>query len=63
MAHLWEGRRTTVELLADVRRKKSLHFAVAAAGERGYAELRGLRKRLRSATVAARSKLKRASAL
>lgn len=48
MAQLWSGRRKTVDLLADVGARKSLGFAMTAMGERGYAQLKGLRKRLRA---------------
>jgi hypothetical protein len=48
MAHMWEGRRTTVDLLVDTGRRKSLNFRLAVIGQRGYAELRGLRNTIRS---------------
>jgi CelD/BcsL family acetyltransferase involved in cellulose biosynthesis len=47
MNQIWDGRRTTVDLLADVRAKKSLGFRAVMASERGYAQLRELRNRLR----------------
>lgn len=47
MNQIWDGRRTTVDLLADVSAKKSLGFRAVVASERGYAQLRGLRNRLR----------------
>lgn len=47
MNQLWDGRRATVDLLADVGAKASLGFAAMAVGERGYAQLRVLRNRLR----------------
>lgn len=48
MAQLWDGRRTTIDLLADVGAGKSLGFTLAAAGERAYAQLRGMRNSLRA---------------
>jgi CelD/BcsL family acetyltransferase involved in cellulose biosynthesis len=48
MTQLWDGRRTTVDLLIDVTAKASLRFALIAAGERGYLKLRALRDRLRA---------------
>jgi CelD/BcsL family acetyltransferase involved in cellulose biosynthesis len=47
MNQIWDGRRTTVDLLTDVRAKKSLGFRAVMASERGYAQLRDLRNRLR----------------
>jgi CelD/BcsL family acetyltransferase involved in cellulose biosynthesis len=47
MNQIWDGRRTSVDLLADVSAKKSLGFRAVVASERGYAQLRGLRNRLR----------------
>src|SRR5262245_28753653 len=47
MNQIWDGRRTTVDLLADIRAKKSLGFHAVMASERGYAQLRELRNRLR----------------
>ena len=43
MNQIWDGRRTTIALPADVGRKESLSFIMAALGERGYAQLRGSR--------------------
>jgi CelD/BcsL family acetyltransferase involved in cellulose biosynthesis len=48
MNQLWDGRRATVDLLADVGARRSLGFAAVMVGERGYAQLRGLRNRLRA---------------
>ena len=48
MAQLWSGRRATVDLLVDVGARRSLNFALAAAGERGYAQLKDWRDRLRA---------------
>jgi CelD/BcsL family acetyltransferase involved in cellulose biosynthesis len=48
MAQLWSGRRATVDLLVDVGARRSLNFALAAAGERGYAKLKDWRDRLRA---------------
>lgn len=48
MAQLWDGRRTTVDMMADVGTTKSLHFIMAAMAEREFLQLRGLRDRLRA---------------
>jgi CelD/BcsL family acetyltransferase involved in cellulose biosynthesis len=48
MAQLWSGRRATVDLLVDVGARRSLNFALAAARERGYAQLKDWRDRLRA---------------
>lgn len=48
MANLWTGKRNTVDMLVDVGARKSPSFALAAAGERGYAWLRDTRNRLRA---------------
>jgi CelD/BcsL family acetyltransferase involved in cellulose biosynthesis len=48
MNQLWDGRRATVDLLADVRPRKSLGFSAMVVGVRGYARLRDLRNRLRT---------------
>jgi hypothetical protein len=48
MGQLWSGRRTTVDLLVDVGARRSLNFALAALTERGHAQLREFRKRLRA---------------
>ena len=50
MNQIWDGRRTSVDMLADVGAKKSLGFRAVMASERGHAQLRGLRNRLRDAT-------------
>jgi CelD/BcsL family acetyltransferase involved in cellulose biosynthesis len=47
MARLWDGRRTTTDLLVDLGAAKSLGFTAAAMGERAYAQLRALRNTLR----------------
>ncbi len=47
MDQLWTGRHTMVDLLVDVGAGRSLGFAFEAMRERGYAQLRDLRKRLR----------------
>ncbi len=47
MNQLWDGRRPTVDMLVDVGVRKSLGFRAVMASERGYAQLRGLRNRLR----------------
>lgn len=46
---LWNGRRATVDLLADLGGTKSLEFAAVMMGERGHAQLRGIRDKLRAA--------------
>jgi CelD/BcsL family acetyltransferase involved in cellulose biosynthesis len=48
MAQLWSGRRATVDLLVDVGARRSLNFALAAAAERGTAQLKDWRDRLRA---------------
>jgi CelD/BcsL family acetyltransferase involved in cellulose biosynthesis len=48
MNQIWEGRRTTVDMLADLGQKKSLEFRAVMAGERGYAQLREWRNRIRA---------------
>lgn len=48
MGQLWAGRRATIDLLVDVSTRTSLNFILAALAERGYAQLRGLRNRLRA---------------
>ena len=50
MNQIWDGRRMSVDMLADVGVGKSLGFRAVVASERGYAQLRGLRNRLRDAT-------------
>jgi CelD/BcsL family acetyltransferase involved in cellulose biosynthesis len=62
MAQLWDGRRTTVDLLVDVGAGESLNFIMAAIGERGYAQLRGLRNRFRAAAWPPFPKRKNAAA-
>jgi CelD/BcsL family acetyltransferase involved in cellulose biosynthesis len=61
MAQLWDGRRTTIDLLVDVGAKESLNFVMAAIGERGYAQLKGLRNRLRAAAWLSKRKARAAS--
>ena len=48
MAQLWSGRRATVDLLVDVGARRSLNFALAALAERGYAQMKDWRDRLRA---------------
>jgi CelD/BcsL family acetyltransferase involved in cellulose biosynthesis len=48
MTQLWDGRRTSVDLLIDVAAKSSLRFALIAAAQRGYLKLRAVRDRLRT---------------
>src|SRR5262249_7480785 len=47
MNQIWDGRRTTIDMLADVSASKSMGFRAMVASERGYRQLRGLRNRLR----------------
>jgi CelD/BcsL family acetyltransferase involved in cellulose biosynthesis len=49
MAQLWTGRRTTVDLLADVSAERSLSFTLAALAERAHGYAREQRDRLRAA--------------
>jgi CelD/BcsL family acetyltransferase involved in cellulose biosynthesis len=49
MNQLWDGRRSTVDLLADVGDRRSLGFTAVLVSERGYSQLRGLRNRVRAA--------------
>ena len=49
MAQLWTGRRTTVDLIADVGLTRSIGFTLALFGERAYVFVRTLRDRLRAA--------------
>ena len=46
MSRMWDGRRATVDLLADLGTGKSLRFAAMAAGERSYEQLRRIRNTL-----------------
>jgi CelD/BcsL family acetyltransferase involved in cellulose biosynthesis len=62
MNTIWDGRRTTVDMLADVRATKSLGFRAVVASERGYAQLRGLRNRLRDMSWSPMAWRKRATA-
>ena len=48
LTHLWSGQRTTIDILADVGARRSLSFALAAGIERGYAQLKVTRDRLRA---------------
>lgn len=45
---MWDGRRATVDLLANLGPRNSLGFAVLVMGERSYARLRGIRRKLRA---------------
>jgi CelD/BcsL family acetyltransferase involved in cellulose biosynthesis len=62
MNTIWDGRRTSVDLLADVSASKSLGFRAVVASERGYAQLRGLRNRLRDMSWSPMAWRKRATA-
>jgi hypothetical protein len=48
MNQMWNGRRATVDLVADLDTDRSLEFSAMAMGARGYAQLRGLRASLRA---------------
>jgi CelD/BcsL family acetyltransferase involved in cellulose biosynthesis len=62
MAQLWEGRRTTLDLLVDVGRTRSFNFTMTALAERGYAQLRSLRDRARAAARASKPAARGANA-
>jgi len=62
MTQLWDGRRTTVDLLVDVGARISFNFTMAALGERGYLQLRALRDKLRSVSLMPQAKRKGAAA-
>jgi CelD/BcsL family acetyltransferase involved in cellulose biosynthesis len=62
MNTIWDGRRTSIDMLADVGAKKSLGFRAVVASERGYAQLRGLRNRLRDMSWSPMAWRKRAPA-
>jgi CelD/BcsL family acetyltransferase involved in cellulose biosynthesis len=47
MNQIWDGRRATIDMLADLRATKSLEFHAVVARERGYAQLRQWRNRIR----------------
>lgn len=47
MNQIWEGRHTTIDMLADLGTRKSLEFHAVVARERGHAQLRGWRNRIR----------------
>lgn len=51
MAQLWTGRRTAVDLLADLGAEPSLQFRIVALGEHAYARARAVRKRLRARSL------------
>jgi len=61
MNQIWDGRRTSVDMLADVGARKSLGFRAMVASERGYAQLRGLRNRLRDVSWSPQTWRKRAA--
>jgi hypothetical protein len=52
MAQLWAGRRTTVDMLLDIGRGKSLGYRMEAGRELGYRRLRSLRNWFRSRPAA-----------
>lgn len=47
MGRMWNGRRATVDLVADLGKESSLQFSAAAFGARSYAQLRAVRDALR----------------
>jgi CelD/BcsL family acetyltransferase involved in cellulose biosynthesis len=63
MNQIWDGRRTTIDMLADVSAKhslaNSLGFRAVLASERGYAQLRELRNRVRDLSWSPQSWRKR----
>jgi hypothetical protein len=46
MQQLWSGQRTSVDLLVELRGRKSLSFTVVAAGEQAFRKLRVARNKL-----------------
>ncbi|MCC6887021.1 MAG: GNAT family N-acetyltransferase [Hyphomicrobiales bacterium] len=63
MNQIWDGRRATVDLLIDLGARKSLEFRALVASERGTAQLRGWRNRLRRMPAVFESWRKRAAAI
>jgi CelD/BcsL family acetyltransferase involved in cellulose biosynthesis len=61
MNQIWDGRRATVDVLADVGASKSLGFRAMVASEQGYRRLRGLRNRLRDMAWSPQAWRKRAA--
>src|SRR5258705_8152441 len=62
MGQLWAGRRTKVDVLADIGPRKSLGHRMEAGRQLGYQSLRSLRDRLRHRSgSAAPKKLTRAA--
>jgi CelD/BcsL family acetyltransferase involved in cellulose biosynthesis len=49
---LWNGRRNTVDLLADLGAHKSLDFTAVAVSVKGYAHLRAIHRKLRKTSEA-----------
>jgi hypothetical protein len=47
MNQIWDGRRATIDMLEDLRATKSLEFRAVVARERGHAQLREWRNRIR----------------
>jgi hypothetical protein len=50
MERVWQGRRETIDILADVGARNPVGYAVAALAEDGRAEAKKLRDRLRAMT-------------
>lgn len=48
LGQLWDGRRSTIDMLVDVAPRNSLNFVLVAAVERGYIQLRELRNKIRA---------------
>jgi hypothetical protein len=62
MERVWQGRRPTIDLLADVGARSPLGYAVIALAENGRAEAKKLRDRLRAVTWLAKRKSPAAAA-
>jgi hypothetical protein len=54
MEQLWEGRRTSLDLLVHVGQKKSFALDVLAHRERAYRSLKNARKKIRSMSAGLR---------
>jgi CelD/BcsL family acetyltransferase involved in cellulose biosynthesis len=55
MEQLWSGRRTTVDLLVEMRARKSLSFNAVAMGEQAFSKLRVVRNKFHVMGAAARA--------
>ncbi|HEY1227015.1 MAG TPA: GNAT family N-acetyltransferase, partial [Ramlibacter sp.] len=56
MDRMWNGRRATVDLVADLGSARSLPFSVAALGARSYAQLRAVHHAMRDPSWSAMSR-------